>query len=195
MAYDFMENIMHLLLDLETLGTNHNSVIASIGAVLVCPGELKIVGEFYQSVDIQSCLDRGLTVNGSTINFWLKQNPDVISETFKDKGGTRSLTDSLSRFYDFLSQNVPNLGNLKVWGNGSDFDNVIISNAFKAHQLETPWPFYNNRCLRTLKNQYSFLKVTDPILKHHALHDAIHEAELLIKIIKYQKENGHPVSQ
>jgi len=61
------KSLGHIMLDLETFGTDNDSVICSIGAV-----EFDIVTgkrgmEFYQKIDIQSCLDAGLKVSGQTI--------------------------------------------------------------------------------------------------------------------------------
>ena len=54
----------HVMLDLETMGRDSNAVICSIGVVEFDINTGETGREFFAKVDIQSCLDRGLTVNG-----------------------------------------------------------------------------------------------------------------------------------
>ena len=68
-----------------------------------------------------------------------------------------------------------------VWGNGASFDNVLLATAYKRLGMETPWPFWKDRCFRTMKNvckvDHSFEGTA-----HNALDDARSQAQHLIKI-------------
>jgi exodeoxyribonuclease VIII len=77
---------------------------------------------------------------------------------------------------------------LPVWGNGSDFDNVILGNAFKACRMDPPWAYRNNRCFRTLKELAKARgDVVKPVFQgtaHNALDDAIYQAQCVIEASK-----------
>ena len=64
----------HVMVDLETFGNEYNAVICSIGAVEFDIETGQTGREFFRKVDIQSGLDKGLSVNGSTIEWWLMQS-------------------------------------------------------------------------------------------------------------------------
>ena len=88
------KNLGHLMLDLETMGNESHSVICSIGAV-----EFDIItGEtgraFYEMVSLQSCLDLGLKVTGSTIEWWLGQNEAARKEVSL---GRKNITEVLHK--------------------------------------------------------------------------------------------------
>lgn len=59
--------ITNIMLDLETLGTCPGSVILQIGAVRSNNG-------LERTITIDSCLRAGLTVDGDTIGWWLRQS-------------------------------------------------------------------------------------------------------------------------
>lgn len=172
-----MINATHFVLDLETMGTRPTSVIATIGCVRI--ENQAITGTFYRCVDLQTSLNAGLTLDASTLYWWLNQAPEARAEITAP--GAR-LFDALLDLREFMgaSDGKPNR-NALLWGNGSSFDNVIIGNAFDAHHLERPWMFWNDRDLRTLLAIYPEAKLL-PFegIKHHALDDAKHEAKQLL---------------
>jgi len=180
-----MNNIM---LDLETLGTQKDAVILSIGAVFF---DKNGIGEkFYSTIDMQSCIDAGFTIDGLTIEWWMEQSVNVRNETFKrnrnipsripEMIGDYSLQSALTSFGSF----VDGSSDVKIWGNGSDFDNAMLKNAYDKTGNYAPWRFYNNRCFRTLKNLYPDVsKPESNGTLHNALDDAIWQAWYAIKII------------
>lgn len=79
------------------------------------------------------------------------------------------------------------LENPLVWGCGSDFDNVILASAYRRCGIDLPWMWWDNRCYRTMKNQFKNC-VAEPVrrgIKHNALDDAIHQASHLTLILRY----------
>lgn len=166
-----MEDVM---LDLETLGNGPNSVIIAIGAV-----KFDVFGlgeEFYEVVDAQSCIDAGLQLDVSTVMWWMRQS-DAARAEFQRTGGP--LTEVLQRFTDFLGEDMDNI---RVWGNGASFDNVILGNAYRKAKLEQPWKFYNDRCYRTVKNLFPLIELERTGTAHNALDDAKTQAKHLINM-------------
>ena len=76
-----MQNIE---IDIETLGTSHNSVILSIGAVEF-DGE-KLGKEFEIFIDPESCTDHGLVIDASTVMRWMRQSDEARGELPKRTG-------------------------------------------------------------------------------------------------------------
>jgi len=163
----------NIMLDLETMGTTPTSAIIAIGAVCF---DKKIKGKFYGVVDLQSSVDVGLTVDASTIMWWMQQS-DAARKAFKRKG--INLVDALIEFQDWIGKDAI------VWGNGAAFDNVLLASAYRLTGLNIPWDFYNDRCYRTMKSLHKNVK--PPKFKgtpHRADDDAAHQARHLIKICK-----------
>lgn len=162
------------MLDLETLGTAPNSVIIAIGAVKFDLDGVK--DQFYQVVDPASCVDIGLQIDASTVMWWMQQNT-AARKAFTEKGV--HIEVALSQFASWVDEND------LVWGNGSDFDNVLLAEAYKKAKIEQPWKYFNNRCYRTMKNQFPQIKLERKGTHHNAVDDAISQAEHLIKILNH----------
>ena len=165
-----------VMLDLETLGTSPGSVILSIGAVYFDSGGL---GDTFSCIiDRKTSLDVGLTTDFDTLLWWKNQSPEA-RKVLEDGG--LPLPIALRSFNDFLAMGGEDV---RVWGNGSDFDNVLLIAAFKAAGITLGWKFRNNRCFRTIKN---LTKVPEPVRAgtyHNALDDAKHQARWAIIILK-----------
>jgi hypothetical protein len=178
-------NKTNVMLDLETWSTANNAVITAIGAVKFklfddnSGGE--IIESFYHTIQPQSCVDIGLDMSVDTILWWMKQSDAARAEFQKP---AVSIQDALTLFSSWLS-NVNDPRNIDMWGNGSDFDNVILVNAYKACGKSLPWKYFNNRCFRTLKNLYDTIptSVTPTGVKHNAVDDATSQAFRLIEIL------------
>jgi hypothetical protein len=168
----------HVMVDLETLSTEPNAVITSIGAVSF--NEEGLGEEFYYTVDIQSCLDAGLHISAGTIVWWLNQSQAARAmyseEQYKHAADLR---DALNAFRTW----VRSLGSQQfVWGNGADFDNVILTSAYDAFGEGRPWSTWNSRCYRTFKNLHKNVKLERHGVHHNALADAKDQAQHMVDI-------------
>ncbi len=168
-----------IMVDLETLDTRPSAIILSIGACRVNWDKGEITDRFYRVVDVQSCKDAGLTESAETRAWWNKQSPEA-RRVFTDP--SVPLIQALSDFATYLK--FFNSSKVEVWGNGSDFDNVILINAYDALGLDAPWRFYNNRCFRTVRKTLAHC-IQEPKRQgtyHNALDDAIFQAEILLQL-------------
>ena len=163
-----------VMIDLETLGTAPGSVVLSIGAVEFDP-ELGTLGrEFYTTINQGSSLGAGLKIDSSTVAWWKTQSIEaqkVLYATCEENGP--QIMPALMDFGLFLSGCGPNV---RVWGNGSDFDQPILTAAYRAVGLEAPWKFWNNRCYRTLKSLFPETPMLRTGTHHNALDDAKSQA-------------------
>jgi len=170
-----------IMVDLETMGTSSNAAIVAIGAVeFDIDAEVGLLGaEFYCNIDIQTCIDAGLSVDGSTIIWWLKQSEEARNAISKTPYNlVRGLND-FTRFIEAAQDR--SLSRITVWGNGSNFDNVILHSAYTAAGLTKPWHFKYDRDVRTLVflGRALGIEKTEVVregVRHHALDDAKHQA-------------------
>lgn len=165
------------MIDLETLDNKPNSAILSIGAVFFDASGLG--KEFYINVDLEDSIKNGFDFNADTFYWWLGQSNESQKALIDDR---IKVATALHRLKVFILENS-DYQTLKVWGNGSDFDNVILSNAFNKVSQRTPWNFWNNRCFRTFVDVTGAERVK-PTTAHNALEDAKAQAQTLINYWK-----------
>ncbi len=166
-----------VMVDLETLDTKPTAIILSIGACLVNWDKGEPTNDFYRVIDPASCEEAGLTKSKDTLAWWAKQSEEA-RRVFTDPNV--SLLQALTDFAKYLSSF--NKSKVRLWGNGSDFDNTIIANAYDALGLDAPWKFYNNRCFRTVRKVMGgqFEEPTRAGTYHNALDDAKHQTRVLL---------------
>ena len=176
--------MIEFMVDLETMGSGPTAAIVSIGCVPFDRESLAVSqDEFYTVVDLESSLKAGLTAESSTILWWMTQSEEARTELFSRRRA--QLYEALSALRYWMAGLVPAKNDRKVWGNGAAFDNVILSSAYKAVGLETPWNFWNDRCFRTMKNEFAHVPLPDRAGLHHkAVDDARYQAECLVEILR-----------
>jgi len=169
-------------LDLETLGLTPGCVVLSIGAVMF--DESGLGSEFSATLSVQQQLERGLDIDPETSAWWSKQKPEarrVVDEAYASKASVRN---QLMAFCDWWDANHA----MFFWGNGANFDEVILEALLKSFGVPKPWKFWNSRCHRTL---VSLLPGNKPKLEgtaHNALDDAKHQARHASAILRYLRD-------
>lgn len=167
-----MNNIM---LDLETFSTKSNALILSIGAVKFDEKTIDDNG-FYAVLDRHTQISKGRDVSASTLDWWFKQSPEAREVLVAPQ---KRVTEALEEFAEFCGDNPI------IWGNGSDFDNVVLGSLYDEFGLPRPWGYSASRCFRTIKN---LLKVKELPGRqgtyHNALHDALYQAQCLQVYLK-----------
>lgn len=168
------------MLDIETMGNGSDAPILSIGACFF--DEEKIGKSFYAKIDFDAALNLG-KADSETIKWWLQQDEKARAEIIS---GEELPTTTLFAFANFAAGNQTTTPkDLKVWGNGAEFDNVILANLYKKLGIKLPWEWWNNRCYRTVKNMFKDVKADSfKGVGHKSIDDALHQAKHLQKIIK-----------
>jgi hypothetical protein len=174
---------LDLMIDNETLDTTPSAVILSIGAVKFDKHGTQMGEKFYAVLDIEEQKAMGRTVSQDTLEWWQKQSS--AARVVLDTTDRRPVKEVLDELFDFIFDMEGTAGRMKIWGNGSDFDNPQIASLFSMYGYEElPWQFWNNRCFRTLKAEFGHLcpaqKRTGTY--HNALDDAITQATHCQKI-------------
>lgn len=166
----------HVMIDIETLGTRHSSIFLSVAAV---PFDLKgrkisTKKNFVRTVELQSALDAGLTIDASTLQWWLEQKPEILKLMFKNPEPLQKVLWSLKIFFEENDILYP-------WGNSASFDLGILANAYQKCGIELPWKFYNERCYRTLVALFP-TNISKPVNAHDPLADCYYQLHRLLKL-------------
>ncbi len=135
----------------------------------------KITSTFSRTVKIEDLDNYNLTPDYSTINWWLKQNSEVIEQVFGNYSIKVTLKNALEDFKKWVGNDEFN-----VWSHAS-FDPPILKNNLKAVGIQ---PFIHYRLfkdLRTLKELAGNPEVKREGEHHVAIDDAIYQAELIAR--------------
>lgn len=169
------------MLDLETMDTRPSAAIVAIGCVAFDLEDRKIGAEFYRTVDLGTSVAEGGTLDADTIMWWLRQSDPARDRLSVDP---QPIQLALADFSHFVLSQVQDKGDVRMWGNGADFDNVILGNAFRRIDRSPPWTFRNNRCYRTVRAAHpTVLNMPRNGVHHNALDDAAWQANMLIQMI------------
>ncbi|EEQ5615614.1 exonuclease [Escherichia coli] len=167
---------IHLSVDLETMGTNPDAPINSIGGKFFDPATGEMGPEFSKAIDLETS---GGIIDRKTIKWWAKRSREAQSAIFTDE---ISLDVALRLFIEFIEKNSGGRF-VQVWGNGANFDNVILRRSYERQGIPCPWIYYNDRDVRTiveLGNAIGFdVRMAIPFegVPHNALDDARHQAK------------------
>lgn len=176
-----------IMLDLETLDTAPSAVVLSIGAVAFNPKSQALGDRFYVEMtdDIAAQQAHGRTMSGDTVRWWMQQDilAKQVFQTPAPIGVERISThEALARFDLFVAANGGR--DAEIWGNGADFDNVVLGSLYEAFGFRKPWSYSRNRCYRTMKN--IGVGPDKPVVRagvhHNALDDALTQAVHLQQI-------------
>lgn len=149
--------------DVESLSTKRRAQLLSIGAAF-CDAE------FYIEIDTSLYPQDGTFITDeATLKWWA------------DRGGFTPSTDpvsplaAVSAFSHWARRMTEGLEWFEVWANSPSFDCEKLRYHYDQFNLTTPWEFWQERCVRTVKNLGKSLHLNVPEVKtvaHHALADA-----------------------
>lgn len=186
-----MNNLKHVMVDLETFATSADAAIVAIGAVLFDPDQGRVSENpnewFYQVIDLAKSRLPG-KIDPATVMWWLGQDDDARAALTKEKG--MRLGHALDDFAFWLCNRgcTPTTkSDFQIWANDPDFDLCILQSAYERYGRPIPWSFRNARSMRTMCRLASeFHLVPDDKTrggtKHNALDDAIHQAKVVTAI-------------
>lgn len=176
-----------IIIDNETLDLEPSAILLTTAAVAVEieDGKVTPLASWYRRLQWDTGYRQpGRSVSQATVDWWLEQSDAAFEEAFDDDGHRLPLWLAMHSLSAWLTLNP-----YPIWGNGSDFDNVQLQHAFKQQGLD--WPFRRNRCLRGLCGLVLDLYPDTQLpafpgdkIKHHALHDAEHEAHILAALLR-----------
>lgn len=175
-----------LMIDFETLGTDPQTTVISIGACFFDEATETIGPTFYMAFDVDGQIKDGRNITGSTLKWWMGQS-GAAKKVFHEKA--KPAKEVLELFSQWvLAQNT--ISKIQPWGNGSTFDISIIEDMFRMYNVKCPWIYYNVFDLRTFKRYVAGGAKVDKSegVDHNALDDAINQAKYVIQHYKFFKE-------
>lgn len=183
---------IHVMTDIETLGTKSNSTIIQIAAIAFDMETGKHLKTFNQIADI-SKNERPLEVSGGTLQWWMKTNKDLFAELLMS--GSDSSEEVLRNFHSWLTELSEDSRNLYLWGNGILFDNKMIQHQLTEIGLQYPIFYRNDRDVRTIldlastKLGISEFELRDrlkdeSLVLHNALDDVVQQINLVVNCHK-----------
>lgn len=170
-----------VMLDLETMGLPPTGAIVGIGACFFDLHKCAIGPTFYQAVNLATSARAGMTMDPGTVMWWLGQGDEARRSIMWN---TVALDVALCDLNEWMQQHT-RPRDCRVWGNAPSFDMSLLRFAFGACGMDTPWHYTNERDFRTVRAMYPKVeyntddKGTDA---HNAMHDAVFQANHLIKI-------------
>jgi hypothetical protein len=165
---------IHATIDLETLDTSPSATILTIGGVKFNPYSAdEPYDKFYFKLSIDDQDRLGRTVSDSTLEWWAKQDPEIMNEAFDqtDAVGVDEFLDALNKWI---------VGVDIFWGQGYGFDYTMLENIYRSLGRPIPWQFWQIRDSRTLLG----LLREDPRKKmqknlHNAYADAFYQSKAI----------------
>ena len=162
----------------------------SIGAVFFDLHTQTLGPTFNRTIHLASSVKHGGTMDPGTVLWWLRQGDDARKAVAY---GGEPLDLVLTDFSTWIAQTCRH-EDVRPWGNGSSFDLTLIGGAYKRLGLTAPWYYVNERCFRSIRNQYPTIEY-DPGQKgecaHNALSDAVFQAKHLFAIKNRNKGATH----
>lgn len=170
--------MIHAMIDLETLSTNPNAVILTVGGVKFDPlTQMKPYEEMYFRVDVNTQTELGRDVMQDTVDWWSKQPKEISDEAFSDDNriGLQDMVKKINKF---------SVGVDVFWCQGPLFDYAILQDIYKQLGHPVPWQYWQIRDSRTL-----FSLVPRDVNEkrqglHNALEDSIFQAKKVQKIYR-----------
>ena len=164
-----------VMVDLETLGKLPTSAFTSIGACLFDPHTDWIGETFHMHVSLANAIRTGLTMDASTVLWWLEQDDSARNTLINGQHDAAPLITALEAFAAFVPAGAD------IWCKGASFDFPILKYAYHLIGMEQPWEFRNEWDVR---HEMKRAGLVSPGMHHNALKDAVHQAKLVQHILQ-----------
>lgn len=195
----------HMMVDIETLGTNSNAVILSAAFVPFrihpdCPDTasiLRLDDYLYLELDVTGQLNAGRGIDADTVKWWMNTNVAEFGRLVV--AGATSPAAAVSRISEYCEQNSP----YKFWAKGVDFDKSLLESLFRDESRTPPWKYYQWQDARTVIRAVADAINSDTLnfciapenlsfggTKHNALCDAQVQAVQTAKILHWVHHSG-----
>lgn len=178
----------HVMVDIETLSTEDDALVISIGAVAFGFTSGDILPDRPERHWRIRFTDKGLgRIDAKTVLWWLCQG-QIAQKELTETEGRVPLKEALSELRNFCAQADG------VWSNGPMFDERILRCAEKAVGRDPVGLFHyrKSRCCRTLYDlaRRMGIKLEDPpgIIEHNPLHDARRQAAHMQQIVSQSRK-------
>ncbi len=185
--------VQHFSLDIETLGSVGSPVVLSIGLYHM-KDEIEEESDpkrlFIANIDIDSCLEVGLTVSGSTLKWWFEQSDEARKALFVPQPRHLKYTIIVlgEWFRSKIQSSTRRKDEIKIWSH-STFDIPVLNNACNAVGLKMPWSFKDTRDLRTIVDGLELTELKrGHVLEHTCGWDAFAQGQQVLEALKIKED-------
>lgn len=191
-----------LMIDIETLGTDADAPVLSVGACFFDIATGEIGPTFDGKISVADALEYG-PVCGETFAWWMQQSDEARLNVIQ---GHQTTKEILTGFHFFVARNC-DIAEVRPWGHGAAFDITIIERLFAkalgdrvdpADRRSPPWNFRNvrdTRTIRALGEAAGHQFTGDREGTHHdALDDAVYQAKW-VSFFWRRMVQGAPISE
>jgi len=185
---DEPKKYIDVVVDLETLGTAEDAAILQIGCVIPVFSYSKLPNQpdkfFEATIAYEHAIGSEFSKDPDTLDWWEKQSSEARKSVFS---GQDSYEDAFGKLRDWMLSIKAQGFEIRLWGNGPEFDNRILDYALRCYNITNLWGFRDNHSMRTAQlffPQYKkwLEKTGEKYIKHTALGDAMYEAEILEEV-------------
>lgn len=190
----------HYVVDLEALSTRADGVVMSVGVVEVHKQPItklwtRTERTFYRTFPMFEQVEKGRDVDTDTRNWW-RTTPNaearkVITESLLEHHSVGFRLTELARWLTLECT----IDDVYLWGFGAAYDNAVLTNLCSDFKIPKLCGYRNDRCFRTALGSMPRLDRFSSEIPHHALYDAIAEADKLCEIQnRLDQVPGNPVT-
>jgi len=164
----------HATIDLETIDVRPQATVLSLGAVKFNPfTDEEPHSELYLKISIDDQDRLGRTTSDSTLEWWSKQDPQIMEEAF-DQSAAVTVEDALAQISKFaVSVDT-------FWGQGYGFDYTMLEDMYRSTGRPIPWNFWqilDSRTLFRVCKQDPRKQIQNDL--HNALADAYYQSKAI----------------
>jgi exodeoxyribonuclease VIII len=166
-----------VMVDIETFSTGRDAVIASVGAVRFDLDTGEIGEGFYMNIDTETQEELGFNKDPATIQWWSEQCQEARDALLSPA------PVHINVFAEAFAMFCKKGKGCNLWGNGSNFDNRVLREAYTLLEVKCPWHYRNDRDVRTLVALGRSLGINTKSKQpfegtvHNALDDAKHQVK------------------
>lgn len=180
-----------IMLDIETLDIGPRSIITQIGMVAFDMDDQDAPREsygIYLSLEGQLNLIPPRTISGSTLNFWIKQDPKIRDVMFESiaECDAYSLPASLNHFIRTLNEWVGERKDWTLFSRGPQFDVVNVESLLHDYSVRAPWKYNQVMDLRTIM-RIANVQTSEVTSKWSGSHDAVSDCQFQIDCLFFAK--------
>lgn len=181
------ETVRHFSIDNETLDTVATAHLLSIGIACHYNGETHSMIVYPAWADQEAM---GRTKSDETLAWWNKQDPALKGATFATaQASTMSPAECLHQINRFILEHSRSADEVRIWGNGSEFDIAQIELLSRQCEVKPIWSYYLVDSQRTIQRisqwigiPYNKNEFFDPGDKKH---DAEADARAQVRLINH----------
>lgn len=164
---------VHIMTDIETLGTRPGSVVIS-AAFVRCSDE----ANFVMNLAVPEQIALGLEIDPQTHEWWGKQeaaNPGIWARVTENP---QALNVALSYFAKWIEWAAGGQ-DWQIWCHGATFDCPLLDEVYRRAGIASPWQYWQVRDTRTLYD-LAGINPKDYAVPHVALNDALGQSRALM---------------